>query len=89
MAGFISAGVSENRCKHIMTTSYVCIVVSLAISTLLVILRVITLWSHSRVSFMSQVFIMGHITHTLCRRPSSLCGAHSSYLNSRPCYAVS
>jgi putative effector of murein hydrolase LrgA (UPF0299 family) len=50
MAGFISAGVSENRCKHIMAASYVCIVVSLAISTLLVILRVITLWAHSRVS---------------------------------------
>jgi hypothetical protein len=42
------------KCKRIMTMSYILIVVSLGVSTLLVILRVIALWSHSRVSSSCQ-----------------------------------
>jgi hypothetical protein len=54
IAGFISMDVSDIRCKHILAMSYVLIVLSMGISTLLVILRVIALWAHSRVSFVAR-----------------------------------
>jgi hypothetical protein len=50
MSGFVGASTSVAECKRILTASLALIVVSLAISTLLVILRVIALWEHSRVS---------------------------------------
>jgi hypothetical protein len=66
IAGFISMDVSDIRCKHILAMSYVLIVLSMGISTLLVILRVIALWAHSRVSFAARAGFIG------CADPAKL-----------------
>jgi hypothetical protein len=49
MSGFIGTKITDEACKIVATISIVLMIVSLAVSTLFVVLRILALWEHNRV----------------------------------------